>query len=485
METIMIENAAGALKFMLDCRDTDRVLVITDQATKEVGDTFAEAARGIAGFVQTYVLPEDKRPLTAVPDDLSPLIKDIDIALTLFSARSEETPFRIELIHGLMEVVRKLGHGPGITASMLKDGPLAVDYNHMVKSAKYLMDRFDGAVSVHITAPGGTDITLNIGGRDFATDVFIEDGKWGNIPGGEIWCAPLEDEANGTLVCDGSIGDLGKVPAPVKIEVKGGHVESVECSDKAFGKRVEEVLSIDDMSKTIGELGIGLNPGAKLTGNLLEDEKAFHTAHIAFGNNLDMPGGRNSSQTHRDFLFKDPTFYVTFEDGRIEQPIIDGQIIQIQQPRESDAKAGYKRIMVAMDFSEQSIEALKKGHALAESFNSTLIVCHVVPRTVSVNPLFPQYSVLESQDMDSNRVERAMDALNKVVQEHTGRTSEEFMPIISNGQPASEAVRVAEDQDADLIIVAHRGASGLARMLLGSVAESIARHAHCSVLVVR
>lgn len=485
MDTVMIENAAGALKFMLDCRDTDRILVITDQATKEVGDAFAEAARGIAGFVQTYVLPEAKRPLEAVPDDLVPLIKDIDIALTLFSARSEETPFRIDLIHGLMEVVRKLGHGPGITTAMLKQGPLAVDYNHMVKTAKYLMDRFDGAVSVHITAPGGTDINLNIAGRDFATDVFIEDGKWGNIPGGEIWCAPIEDEANGTLVCDGSIGDLGKVSAPVKLEVKNGHVESVECDDKAFEKRVEELLSIDDMSKTIGELGIGLNPGAKLTGNLLEDEKAFHTAHIAFGNNLDMPGGRNGSKTHRDFLFKDPTFYVTFEDGRIEQPIVDGRIIQVQQPVDSDTGSGYKRIMVALDFSNHSVEALKKGHALAKSFNSTLIVCHVVPRTVSVNPLFPQYSIIESQDIGSGQTERAMDGLIKVVQEYTGRSLEEFIPIISSGQPASEAVRVAEDQKADLIIVAHRGATGLARMLLGSVAESVARHAHCSVLVIR
>ena len=485
MDSVMIENAAGAMKFMLDCRDTDRVLIVTDQETKVVGDAFAEAARGIAGFVQTYILPEDARPLKAVPDDLKSLMKDVDIALTLFSARSEETPFRIDLIHGLMDVVRKLGHGPGITEAMLREGPMAVDYNKMVNTARQLMERFEGASSVHITAPGGTDINLNIGGRDFATDVFIEDGKWGNIPGGEIWCAPLEDEANGVVVCDGSIGDLGKVPAPLRIEVKKGHVEKVECDDKAFEKRVEEVLSIDDMSKVIGELGIGLNPGAKLTGNLLEDEKAFHTAHIAFGNNLDMPGGRNGSQTHRDFLFKDPTFYVTFEDGRIEQPIVDGQIIQVKQPADNSTDTGYKRILVALDFSEASIDALKKGDALAKSFNSTLIVCHVVPRTISVNPLFPQYSVLESQDMKNNETERAMDALIKLVRETTGRSLDDFMPIISTGQPASEAVRVAEDQKADLLIVAHRGASGLTRMLLGSVAERIVRHAHCSVLVVR
>jgi len=52
-----------------------------------------------------------------------------------------------------------------------------------------------------------------------------------------------------------------------------------------------------------------------LTGIMLEDEKALRTAHIAFGNNEDMPGGRNCSCTHRDFLVKEPTFDVTFHDG--------------------------------------------------------------------------------------------------------------------------------------------------------------------------
>lgn len=64
---------------------------------------------------------------------------------------------------------------------------------------------------------------------------------------------------------------------------------------------------------------------AKLTGNLLEDEKAYRTAHIAFGNNDEMPGGRNKSATHRDFLFYDPTFDVTFADGTSKVLIEKGE----------------------------------------------------------------------------------------------------------------------------------------------------------------
>ena len=75
------------------------------------------------------------------------------------------------------------------------------------------------------------------------------------------------------------------------------------------------MINLDDQARVIGELGIGLNSGAKLRGILLEDEKAIQTAHIAFGNNKDMVGGKNNSITHRDFLFYKPTIKVTYKDG--------------------------------------------------------------------------------------------------------------------------------------------------------------------------
>ena len=78
------------------------------------------------------------------------------------------------------------------------------------------------------------------------------------------------------------------------------------------------------MASIIGELGIGLNPMAKLTGNLLEEEKAGETAHVAFGNNFEMPGGQNTSATHRDFLFKKPNMVVTYKDGSTRTVLKDG-----------------------------------------------------------------------------------------------------------------------------------------------------------------
>jgi len=135
----------------------------------------------------------------------------------------------------------------------------------------------------------------------------------------------VENQAEGVLVVDGSIGDVGNVTAPLTITVKAGKITDLECRDANLKQRIEELISVDEEASTIGELGIGLNPGAKLSGNLLEDEKAYNTAHIAFGNNMDMPGGRNRSKTHRDFLFYKPTFDVKYEDGSSRVLIQDGR----------------------------------------------------------------------------------------------------------------------------------------------------------------
>ncbi len=485
----LVANASGALSQLLDLRAGENLLLVTDEATRRVAEAFEEAARRAGAKPEVYVLPEGIRPLREVPESLAALVPDTDVAVTCFQGRAEETPFRIELIRSLMRVARRLGHAPGITEAMLREGPMAVDYDTMRTEALALMDRFEGATRVRITAPGGTDVTLDISGRAFSTDTFLRDGQWGNLPAGEVWCAPIEDSADGVVVCDGSIGDLGPVPAPVRLSLERGRVARVECADEAFRKRVEEVLATDDEARVIGELGIGLNPGARLTGNLLEDEKARHTAHIAFGNNVDMPGGRNRSRTHRDFLFRAPTFVVTFSDGRVETVIKEGDVTQPARPEPQPLQT-YRNILVAVDFSEASRTALRVAHASAHRNGARLTVCHVIPRPVAISPLFPHYVAMPDPEATRRQEDEVRANLAELIRSETGRDpggsgGEEVQVVVASGAPAAEVVRLAEELGVDLVVVASRGLSGIARMVLGSVAESVARHAHCHVLVTR
>ncbi|HKL85166.1 MAG TPA: peptidase M17, partial [Treponemataceae bacterium] len=65
-------------------------------------------------------------------------------------------------------------------------------------------------------------------------------------------------------------------------------------------------------ARGLGELGIGLNPSATISGNMLEDEKAFHTCHFAIGSNYDNDA---DSPIHLDCLVKNPTIEVKYPNG--------------------------------------------------------------------------------------------------------------------------------------------------------------------------
>ncbi len=323
----MIQAAHEALRHVLAVTNGDRVLVVTDDEKRSIGEAFVEAARQIGAGAELVQLPETSRPLAEPTQEMLQALTDATVVINAFAARGEETPFRIRWIRAVTEGKRRrLGHAPGITEGMMTSGPMNVDYAALVELAQRAIRAFEGAERVHITAPAGTDISLVIRGRPFQTDVQITNEHWGNLPCGEIWCAPVEDQADGVIVCDGSIGDLGQVPSPLRIEVRAGKVVNLRSDDEKLVEKVWQLLSVDEMASVVGELGIGLNPGARITGNLLEDEKAFRTAHIAFGNNEDMVGGQNRSKTHRDFLFHRPTFVVTFADGSTRTLIREGEL---------------------------------------------------------------------------------------------------------------------------------------------------------------
>lgn len=486
MDDLLVRNASSALSRLMELRAGENLLVVTDRDTMPVSDAFRVAGEQIGARVAVYILPGDQRPLHTVPEDLAELIPDIDVAVTAFAGLAAETPFRIDLIRSLTRVTRRLGHAPGITEDMLRSGPMSVDYDTMALKAHDLIRRFTGALRVRVTAPSGTDISMSIADRPFSTDTVIQDGGWGNLPAGEIWCAPVEDSADGVIVCDGSIGDLGPVPHPVRMLVEHGAIVSIECRDQDFRKRIEDAIALDDGAKRIGELGIGLNPGARITGNLLEDEKAFRTAHIAFGNNENMGGGRNRSRTHRDFLFHEPTMIVDFDDGRFEKVIVAGEVAAEPIRRAAGEPHRYHRVLVAVDFSESSVEALRVADAVAGRNGSELLVCHVIPRAAAVSPLFPHYVAMPDQGMVRQEEEAAVERLDDLVREHTRRGPNDYSVLVSHGDPAPSIRDLAEQRGVDLIVIAIKGgSSSISQVLLGSVAASLAHHAHCHVLLVR
>ncbi len=323
-----IAAARSALAVLLHVAEGTRVVVITDDSRSEIGRMFVAGARELGATATTYLLDERARPLADIPADLAGAFPEADVFVNAFTGRAAETPFRIKLLQRQEALGARVGHAPGITTDMMTGGPMQVDYRALADQAFFLLDLLEGAVSAHVTAPSGTDFVLDLKGRAFESDVDVPPGRMGNLPAGEIWCAPVEDGMEGVVVVDGSIGDLGNAPAPLTLFVRKGRLVSMAMEDEAFLARLRELLDLDDQARVVGELGIGLNPGARLTGNLLEDEKAGGTAHVAFGNNTDMPGGKNTSRTHRDFLFRAPTIEITYADGTKAVPVLNGRVAE-------------------------------------------------------------------------------------------------------------------------------------------------------------
>ena len=324
----MTSAALQAMIHVLNLQPEDQVLVVTDKVTRTCGDAFARGAERHGCPVETYILPEAERPLKSVPEDLKSCLADTDVVINAVAGDDREVPFRIEWIQAIEENgTIRMGHSPGIDEDMMVGGPLDVDYGEMIHKADHLMAAFQGAESAHINAPGGTDLRLDLSGRWFITDVKATEKEGSNLPCGEIYCCPVETGAEGVLVVDGCFGSYGNVPAPVKMTVRGGQVTEVSSDDDSVVEVVNGLLDTDEGSRTIAELGIGLNPGARLTPRMLEAEKAGGTAHIAFGSNEGMPGGRSVSRMHTDYLFLKPTMTVTLADGSEKVVMKDGEIV--------------------------------------------------------------------------------------------------------------------------------------------------------------
>jgi leucyl aminopeptidase (aminopeptidase T) len=322
----MIEAARRAMIHVLKLSPSDRVLVVTDAATQAAGEAFRAAAAGEGCATTLWPLPEQERPLSAVPAELAEMVAGVTVVINAVQGRNDEIPFRVAWLRLVSAAgTIRCGHSPGITTAMMEAGPLNVDYAAMTALGGRLIDALAGAETVRLTSPLGTDLVLGITGRRFHHDCLATPATPCNLPCGEIYCAPEETRGDGILVVDGSIGAVGTVASPVRIELRGGRIADIACNDERLLAEVRRLTSLDDQAAVVGELGIGINSGARIVGRMLEDEKAFRTAHVAFGNNEDF-GGRNGSSTHLDFLFHRPSVVARWADGSRRDLLQDGDI---------------------------------------------------------------------------------------------------------------------------------------------------------------
>lgn len=316
------EAAKNALENVLEARSGETILIVCDEEKAEVGKAFAKGALALGLGTRLVVLEKPKESRIDIPVNLQGfLTQKTDIYINLLQGNREETPFRIKLIKTeTHDHKSRLGHCPGVTFDMLTEGALALtaeEHKSMQSHAKKLICALKDTVKIEICNPAGTDLTLSTKNRKFFTDTKLDwkTMKWMNLPTGEVIVAPIEDSLNGKLVCDMAIGGIGKLRKPVEVTARDGRAETVFSDDKSHLKRIKETFATDDWADIVGEFAFGINPKASFVQEFLEAEKILGTVHVAFGANMDMPGGKNPSKNHMDLLISDPTVKVTKENG--------------------------------------------------------------------------------------------------------------------------------------------------------------------------
>ncbi|MDT5120578.1 MAG: hypothetical protein QOC96_60 [Acidobacteriota bacterium] len=141
-------------------------------------------------------------------------------------------------------------------------------------------------------------------------------------------------------------------------------------------------------------------------------------------------------------------------------------------------------ILLPTDFSECANYALSYATDLARQFKASIICVSVVEPVVPTVGYTGIAEPLPMTDISEQLEDSATQELPKIAEceECNGLDIEE---VIAHGDAAAEIVRVARERNVDLIVLASHGRTGWGRILFGSTAEAVVRHATCPVLVVK
>jgi leucyl aminopeptidase (aminopeptidase T) len=303
-----LELGLRVLKTNLGLQPNERVLIVTDSLMKEVeAAIWFEAAKKVTSKVSLVVLEGMTHSGQEPPAELITLCTQSDIALfqttyslthTSASKAAQSRGARVASLPGVnLALVNKL---------------LAINYAPIRDLGTKLKAKLEAGNQLTITSPLGTNLTAGIRQSQVIDDNgFIAPGTVGNLPAGEVFFCPVDNSTNGTWVVNGSLADEDDLDQPVVITIENGQAVKFEGGQAA--QRLEAKLkAVGPEALIVAEIGIGTNPAADPQASLIEAEKAYATAHLAFGNSQGF-GGPNAAPIHLDGLTLDPTITINDE----------------------------------------------------------------------------------------------------------------------------------------------------------------------------
>jgi len=185
------------------------------------------------------------------------------------------------------------------------------DWKKLGKQFEKIKEIFEKGKQVHLIGEG-VDLKFSISGKNAVADKGEE-----NMPGGEVFMAPVRESLNGWIKFDYPAIRDGKEVTDIELKFENGKViEAYATKNEDF---LKEMLATDENASYVGEFGIGCNPKInKFTKNLLFDEKIGGTIHLALGMAYKENNGGNDSAIHWDIV----------KEMKKAKIILDGKVVQ-------------------------------------------------------------------------------------------------------------------------------------------------------------
>jgi aminopeptidase len=322
-------GARNAVRVCLRVQASEKVTVITDEVSLEIGAALVRELEEVGCRYQTWVLEDVAvRPLTDLPLAIAEDLESSQVSIFAVQAQTNELKSRMQMTDVVNRRKIRHAHMVNINKRIMLEG-MRADFQKVDRLSVKVLETVRKAKQIRAKTPAGTDLVADLSPnyRWVKTSGIISPEKWGNLPGGEVFTTP--GEVNGTFVIDGVVGDylcakFGDLKSnPLTIQVKGNRVIAAHSANKELKDDFWAYTHTDENSNRVGEFAIGTNIELKdVIGEILQDEK-YPGVHIAFGNPYGAHTGAEwYSSTHIDVVGRNFDIWV---DG--EQIMRGGQFL--------------------------------------------------------------------------------------------------------------------------------------------------------------
>jgi len=302
-------GARNAVQVCLRIQPSERVTLITDEASLEIAAALAQELEKVGAPYHAFVLEElAQRPLALLPQEILDDLEKTDVSIFAVKVQRNELQSRMQMTEVVNRRKIRHAHMVNINRQIMLEG-MRADFAKVDRISQKVVEMVRKASQIRAKTAAGTDLTadLNPSYQWLKTSGIISPDKWGNLPGGEVFTTP--GEVNGTFVIDGVVGDylcakFGDLKAyPLTIRIEKNRLVSAESTNPELRDDFWAYTHTDENSDRVGEFAIGTNIELKdVIGEILQDEK-FPGVHIAFGNPYGEHTGANwYSSTHIDVV---------------------------------------------------------------------------------------------------------------------------------------------------------------------------------------